>query len=114
MFRQFEPYPHDLLSRRAVVSGRPEHVTRVVPADVIADQDTPLFAQLRSAWGLPVDDPRWWRALPQQDQCVGPENLADPTVALLERTLAALRAWDTSAPVADGRRTLGRHRLLAV
>lgn len=111
--------------------------------DIVADRDVPLFALVRSTVGLPADDPRWWPERPQRRRREGPHpgllaastrhgdqgdcavvplvplvspvppQIAHPSVALLERTLAALHAWDASMPVAVAPLPRGRHRLVA-
>lgn len=140
MFHQLEQYPHDVLSRSRDVSRR--SVNRSVPHlacdDVVADRDVPLFALVRSTVGLPTDDPRWWPERPQRRRREGshlgllaastrlgdvvplvlpvsplPHQIAHPSVSLLERTLAALRAWDASIPVAAAPLPRGRHTLVA-
>lgn len=101
----------------------------------VRDQDVPLFSLLRSTIGLPIDDARWWPARPVRrpgwfatSRGVRPADartprpaawtiggavvpvvgIAPPTLDLLERTLAGLRAW-TSTTGGEERRSLGRH-----
>lgn len=94
MYRHIGTYPEDVLSPQrntaAPSSGRRGQ-------GAVADEP-PLFALLRSTLGLPPDDPRW--SIPQP-------VLADPTVDLLERTLAGLHAWEPYADVRGPR--AGRH-----
>ena len=66
---------------------------------LVADRDAPMFSLLRSTVGLPPDDDRWW---PEH------HSFAVPTLTLLERTLAGLRA-EPSRAVGDSSPP-GRHR----
>lgn len=141
MFQQLNEQSHDVLLGRSLTSERPGStlIARKTSRDVVADRDVPLFALLRSARGLPLDDPRWWPAWPPQPsrEASRPEGsrverdlgvrkgfalpagvspraqgIAHPTVDLLERTLAGLLAWDTAATAAvDSARPRGRHEL---
>ena len=80
------------------VSWEGEHMLRQLDGDPC---DVPLFALLRSTVGLPVDDPQWWpEGLP------GADDLVQPNVELLERTLVALRAWGDEARTVPGRHVL--------
>lgn len=92
--------------------------------EAIGDHDVPVFALLRSTMGLPGDDLRRRWAPPNHSRPAPRHALmlvrdgvrvnADfetPTVALLERILAALRS---PAPGAGGLRPVGRHELAAV
>lgn len=139
MFRQFDEWPQMLSFGRSYTSQRPgsSRGVRTTSRGAVSDRDVPLFAAVRSAQGLPLDDPRWWPAASTPDrrdaswpgrpsveralgvrQAVGlpvglslTEEISHPTVALLERTLAGLLAWDTTAaPVVDSSRPR-RHEL---
>lgn len=96
-------------------------VEAYVPASgAVTDREVPLFASLRSTMGLPHSNPCWWPERPTRrrygvvppgaaspDRAPAPvvplarttsglgRGFAVPSVALLEKTLAGLRAWDT-------------------
>lgn len=141
MFRQFDVYPHDILSRSGAPAIRPAASPVERTIDVVADREVPLFALLRSTLGLPLEDPRWWPERPKrrrpaaliveesdaQGHASAPEgrhttvlaggvpfteDVAHPTVALLERTLAGLRTWGATdtTPVPN---QAGRHQLVS-
>lgn len=58
----------------------------------VRDEEVPLFARLRADLGLPRANRSWW-----PDGV--PTEVSDPTLELLERTLAALRG--TLAPASS-------------
>jgi hypothetical protein len=67
-----------------------------------ADADTPVFALLCFQFGLPVEDARRWPTSGRRVAFVlgdvpAPVVVPNPTVDLLERTLAALHAWEPAA-----------------
>ncbi len=141
MFRQFDVYPHDILSRSGTPVVRPavSPVERTI--DVVADHEVPLFALLRSTLGLPLEDARWWPERPKRRRRVSTlveesdsnaeapvpagrhttvmtggrpfaEDVTHPTVALLERTLAGLRTWGSPASTPVPKQA-GRHQLVS-
>lgn len=107
---------------------------------VIPDSEVPLFSLVRSIVGLPIDDPRWWPERPVRrprgfaSWGAAPSagepplvtshavlallggaaghtaDFAPPTLALLERAVEGLRAWDTT-PRANRSGPAGRHAL---
>ena len=68
-----------------------------------ADADVPVFALLRAQIGLPQADARWWPPTSGRhvsfltSDVPSPDAVSDPTIELLERTLAGLRAWQPLA-----------------
>ena len=141
MFRQFDVYPHDILSRSGAPVIRPavSPVERTI--DVVADREVPLFALLRSTLGLPLEDARWWPERPKRRRRAAlfveesdpnghapvpdgrhttvltgglpfEEDVGHPTVALLERTLAGLRTWGATASTPVPKQA-GRHQLVS-
>ncbi len=139
MFQQIHALPHDVLSYGHVLPRRPVNRTmsRKTCGGVVPDRDVPLFAHLRSTQGLPLGDGRWWpgrhahrdldlamaevaevgatvtvgrHALATSEVSPTTRVTGSPSVELLERTLAALRSWDSSVGD-DPARSVGRHEL---
>lgn len=98
----FEIYVEDVLSRgtelpvRLVQGG----IARTAFDERVDDVEVPTFTLLRAQLGLPWGDERWWPA-GGRHLAAAPDlpavEVSHPTVALLERTLAGLRAWDAYA-----------------
>jgi len=127
MFRQIDTSAYDVLSYAPTLPVRPgdRAVWLQTVGAVVQDREVPLFALVRSTQGLPLDDRRWWPDHPARRRS-GPavseiaaadgshtkgrhtlvvdgdfpaaEDLSSPTLALLERALAGLRAWDSLTP----------------
>lgn len=117
MFQQIDAQPYDVLLHGLPRTDRPSDRPgdRTTSSDVVADQDVPMFALLRSTRGLPVDDRRWWpsggrHVLVTPEVYAAAHGPTTPTTALLERALAGLRAWDATGGV-DTPREAGRHAL---
>ena len=92
----------DILSRGSELPVRPAHggLLRTGFVDQVDDIEVPTFALLRAQLGLPWGDERWWPT-GGRHLAAGPDlravEVSHPTAALLERTLAGLRSWDSSA-----------------
>lgn len=120
MFRSPEARPREALQHVITVRSDTDPLGGwpLTGSDLVVDQDVPLFSLLRSSMGLPIEDARWWPArrvrqpgwfatsagvpVPGAEKsgkaawrldggAVVAGGFAPPTVALLERTLAALR-----------------------
>jgi hypothetical protein len=103
MFRQLDFYTHDVPSLGGAMFARPvvAPAGRRVPRGTVADAEVPLFALVRTTLGLPAEDRRWW-----PEEMLPAVHLARPTIDLLERTLAGLRATETRTCTPRG---VGRH-----
>lgn len=111
MVRQLDCYQSDVLPRGgdARRTSKAPALALVPRTPVTPDEDVPVFAHLRASLGLPLDDPRWWPPRPVGELRAPAVDFALPTLDLLERTLAALRAWG-AAPSGHGSPATGRHR----
>ncbi|GAA1436233.1 hypothetical protein GCM10009641_34800 [Mycobacterium cookii] len=66
----------------------------------VDDSEVPTFAVLRAELGLPRGDERWWPAGGRHLETrplVPAVVVANPSLDLIERTLAGLRAWKPAA-----------------
>lgn len=95
MFSQLLDPTDDVLTHRCnlLICPACTALDRTISGEIVADVDVPMFAQLRGLVGLPASNPVWWpTGVPRT-------GFALPTVSLLERTLAALRASESRASV---------------
>lgn len=97
----------DLLAPDGVIHGewtlgRPDATPggRAVADSAVADAEVPLFSLVRALIGLPAEDRRWW-----PEEMLPAVHLKQPTIELLERTLAGLRAPEQRRTP----RSAGRH-----
>ena len=102
MYSQLDLLAPDVLPRGAWTRGRLDAAPdgHAVADSAVADAEVPLFSLVRAMIGLPAEDRRWW-----PEEMLPAVQLKQPTIELLERTLAGLRAPEQRRTP----RSAGRH-----
>ncbi len=102
MFLQLDLLAPDVLSHGDDTLGGPDSTPAGHPVadSAVADAEVPLFSLVRAMIGLPAEDRRWW-----PEEMLPAVHLKHPTIELLERTLAGLRAPEQRRTP----RSAGRH-----